>query len=149
MKPEILFRIFSNRIFNAFHDALGVNLDVSAQVLCFLHLHRRIQNDREPIIISNTKSRNNRNFRSHSQHGDARRCQYLVVKKHRMKVGVRLRRQRLDKGFSQQSIASDIRVATSTISCWGKGDRAISLDHLFLFSEYFGIEPKTLFDGES
>lgn len=59
-------------------------------------------------------------------------------------ISDRIRELRWEKGFSQQDLASAIRVATNTISRWENGSSSPSIEYLLKLAEVFGVHPSSL-----
>ena len=66
----------------------------------------------------------------------------------RKRVGQRLRRLRLAMNYSQKAVATDLGLATSTISHWERGSRAVDIDVIHRLASYFGIKPHELLCDE-
>lgn len=65
----------------------------------------------------------------------------------RKQVGSNLRRHRLQKGYAQRTVAAELTLATGAISMWEAGKRPLTLDHLYRFARYYGVEPAVLVES--
>ena len=66
-----------------------------------------------------------------------------------MLIGDTIRKLRIGKNLSQQSVADNLNIDRRTYAAWEEGKQSIKSDYIPRLAEFFGIEISDLFSNES